>query len=212
MLEDLFNIIKQAGQNTVVNNPDVPNEHNQGVLADAAHTITSGFQNVIAGGGLQSILDLFKGRSGTQNQSGSSGLINNPIVSMMIGHFMSKLVNKFRMAPAKASQVASQIIPGSINNLAQQVNDPNNEKVTMDGLVNAVIGGGKQGEENATARNSSLQDIIDSFTGNSTNQGAGLDVGDLISSFTRKAQNNLENKDQHSGGGIMDKIRGFFGI
>jgi len=211
MLDELFNIIKQAGQNSVVSNPDVPNEKNQEVMADAAHTITSGFQNIIAGGGLQNILDLFKGGSNTSNQSSTGGLLKNPIVSMMIGHFISKLVNKFNLSPNKASAVANQIIPGSINDLVQQVNDPNNENVTMDRLVNSVIGVGKQGEENTSNSSSSLQDILDNLTGNSSGKSGGFDIGSLISSFTQKAQNNLDSKGQQSGGGIMDMIRGFFG-
>lgn len=60
MLDQLFNIVKQFGQDTVVNNPEVPNEQNQEVMADATKTIASGFQNIMAGGGFQNILDLFK--------------------------------------------------------------------------------------------------------------------------------------------------------
>ncbi|MBM3415135.1 MAG: hypothetical protein FJY20_01550 [Bacteroidetes bacterium] len=61
MLDQLFNIVKQFGQDTVVNNPEVPNEYNPEIMADATKTIASGFQNVRAGGGFQNILDLFKG-------------------------------------------------------------------------------------------------------------------------------------------------------
>ena len=53
--------MKHFGQKIVIENPDVPNEQNEEVMAEATKTIGSGFQNVMAGGGFQNILDLFKG-------------------------------------------------------------------------------------------------------------------------------------------------------
>ena len=61
MLDQLFNLVKQFGQDTVIENPEIPNEQNEEVIADATKTIGSGFQNMMAGGGFESILDLFKG-------------------------------------------------------------------------------------------------------------------------------------------------------
>src|SRR5688572_9131756 len=149
MLDQLFNIVKQFGQQSVVDNPEIPNEHNQEVLAEATNTIAGGFQNVIAGGGLQNILDLFKKGGNNKTASGGlGGLLKNPIVTMMVGYFISKLVNKFKMNPSSASNVASNLIPASINNLIEQTNDPNNEKVTMDGVVNSVIGKEQQEAQN----------------------------------------------------------------
>ena len=209
MLEQIFNIVKQLGQKSVVDNPEVPNEHNQEVLAEATNTIAGGFQNVIAGGGLQNVLDLFK-RGGNNNKTASGGLgglLKNPIVTMMVGYFISKLVNKFKMNPSSASNVASNLIPGSINNLIEQTNDPANEKVTMDGVVNSVIGKEQQEAQNA----SPLQDLLDKFMGggdNGSNGNGGFNLQDLIGNFTQKARNNIGNKQQ-GGGGLMDMIQGF---
>ena len=209
MLEQIFNIVKQLGQKSVVDNPEVPNEHNQEVLAEATNTIAGGFQNVIAGGGLQNVLDLFK-RGGNNNKTASGGLgglLKNPIVTMMVGYFISKLVNKFKMNPSSASNVASNLIPGSINNLIEQTNDPANEKVTMDGVVNSVIGKEQQEDQNS----SPLQDLLDKFMGggdNGSNGNGGFNLQDLIGNFTQKARNNIGNKQQ-GGGGLMDMIQGF---
>ena len=40
MLEELFNLVKGASTETVVNNPDVPNEHNNAVIAEATNTVS----------------------------------------------------------------------------------------------------------------------------------------------------------------------------
>lgn len=218
MLDQLFNIVKQFGQDAVVKNPEVPNEFNKDVMADATGTITNGFQNMIAGGGFQDILDLFKGGGNSNNSGGGiGGLLKNPIVTMMIGHFISKLVGKYKMSPSAASNVANDLIPSSINNLIQQTKDPNNENVTMDKLINSIIGkGGQQEEKNAGNGGSPLQDLLDNFTGGGNNGGpgnggdGGFDIQDIIGSLTKKAQNNLQDKQQGGGDGLMDMIKGFF--
>ena len=78
MLEQISELVKQFGQDTVVNNPDVPNEENNAVLAEATNTITRGMQNMLAGGGLQDIISMFTGgRDGSQlsSQDGITGLL-----------------------------------------------------------------------------------------------------------------------------------------
>lgn len=216
MLDQLFNIVKQFGQETVVNNPDVPNEFNQEVMADATQTIAGGFKNIVAGGGLQNILDLFKG-GGTSNAAGGgiAGLMKNPIVSMMVGYFISKLVRKYSMSPSVASDVANKLIPSSLNGLIEQTKDPNNPNLNMDGFIGSLIGSGateapEQQEEKGGS--SPLQDLIEKFTGggngSSTSGGGGFDLQDIISKFTQKSQNSFQNEGG-GGGGLMDLIKGF---
>jgi len=52
MLDQLFNLVKQFGQDTVVNNPEVPNEYNEEIMEDANSTIRRGFQNIMDGSGV----------------------------------------------------------------------------------------------------------------------------------------------------------------
>lgn len=215
MLEQLLNIVKQFGQESVVNNPEVPNEDNQNVLADASKTITNGFQNILAGGGFQNLLDLFKGggqQPGSSSGGGIGNLLKNPIVTMMIGYFISKLVNKYKISPSSASNIANSLIPNTLNGLIQQVNDPNNPDATLDNLVGSLTDGGEGTQE--SGRSSQLQDILDSFTGNNgeNNSGSGFNLQDIISSLAGKAQQNFENREsgEGKGGGLMDMIKGFF--
>ncbi len=204
MLDELFKIVKQFGTDSVVNNPAIPNEQNQEVMADATKTIASGFQNIVAGGGLENILDLFKG--GGSGGGNAAGLLKNPIVTMMVGYFISKLVSKYKMSPAAASQVANNLIPNSVSDLIRQTNDPGNEKATLDNLIGSLTGG-TAGQEN---NGSPLQDLLDQFTGGNTGvgTGGGFDLQGIINGLTQKARNNFQNQ-QEGGGGLMDLIRGF---
>jgi hypothetical protein len=213
MLDQLFNIVKQFGQETVVNNPDVPNEYNQEVMADATQTIAGGFKNIVAGGGFQNILDLFKGGGGSNTDGGGGGiggLMKNPIVSMMIGHLISKLVGKYSMSPSIASNVANTLIPKSLNSLIEQTKDPNNPNIDMDGFIGSLIGSaGTQEKQEEKGGGSPLQDLLEKFTGGNSNTGGGggFDLQDIIGKLTQKSQNSFE---EGKGGGLMDMIKGFF--
>ena len=104
-MEQIAALVKHFGQDTVVNNPDISNAVNNDVLAEATQTISGGMQNMLAGGGLQDIISMFTG--GGINQSGSQkngidGILKNPVVMMMVGHFVSKLISKFKMSPRKS--------------------------------------------------------------------------------------------------------------
>lgn len=218
MLDKIFDIVRQFGQDSVVNNPEVPNEHNEEVMADATKTIASGFQNVMAGGGFQNILDLFKGggNSGAGSGGGIGSLLKNPMVTMMIGYFISKLVSKYRMSPSAASSVANSLIPNSLNGLIGQTNDPNNAGFTLDGLIGSLTGGGQQAAEsnNDSGGGFSLQGLLEQFTGGgnsggSSSGGGGFDIQDIIGNLTQKAQNSFQDQQSGGGGGLMDLIRGF---
>ena len=209
MLDQLFNIVRNIGQDTVVKNPEVPNEKNEAVMAEATNTIASGFQNILAGGGFRNILDLFKGRKTNNSSSGGiGGLLKNPIVTMMVGYLISKLVSKHNIKPAAASNLAQQLIPGSLNTLINDTNDPDNKQTTLDRLINSLIG--KNGSNGNDVENSPLQDILDKENDQpgevENNNGSFLQ--DLIGNLTHKAQNNIGETRREGRGGIMDMLKG----
>jgi len=217
MLEQISQLVKQYGKEAVIDNPDIPNEENNAVLAEATSTITGGKQNMLAGGGLQDIISMFTGGAGNsqgKQTGGIGGLIKNPMVSMMIGHLVSKLVGKFNMSPGQASQVANNLIPNVLNGLVTKTadNDPSNDAFDLNDLIGSLTGG-----NTATANAGggfNFQGLIEQFTGgrnggsNGGNAG-GFDLQDIISQVTRGAQQNQEQQAK-GGGAITDLIKGFF--
>ncbi|MCX8020868.1 MAG: hypothetical protein N2747_10280 [Chitinophagaceae bacterium] len=187
----------------MVENPDVPNEYNQEIMADTTKTIASGFQNILAGGGLQNILELFKGAKGGSS-SGIGNLLKNLIVVMMVGYFISKLVNKYRLSPSSATNIANNLIPNAIHALAQNIFDPSNPNATVDRLVNSLTGA----ENSApSAENQSgvgiLQNLLESFTGGDGNSGG---LQDLIGNIAEKARSSFQSGQA---GGLMELIKSF---
>ena len=204
MLDNLFDMVKGLAGDAVIKNQEVPNEHNDDVIAEATNTVAGGLQNMVAGGGLQSILSLFGGGGGQQK----AGIMNNPIVSMMIGHFANKLMSKFGLGSSQASGVAANLIPSVLSNLISKTNDPSDNGFSLDSLLNSLTGGKStqvaQQQQAAGNNGFSFQNLISQFTGGQ--QGGGGGLMDIVSQIAGGAQN--QQKEQ-GGGGLMDMIKGF---
>ena len=210
MLDKLFDLVKQFGQETVVKNPEVPNEYNDDIMADATKTIGSGFQNVMAGGGFQNILDLFKGGGNKSGKGGIGGLLKNPIVTMMVGYFISKLVGKYKMSPAAASNVSNKLIPNVLNGLVSRTasTDPEDDGFDFNDLIGSLTGG-KVATSESNSGGFNFQGLLNRFLsgGGNAEEGNG-DLQDIVSQVTRGAQQN-QGEQAGKGGGLMDLIRGF---
>jgi hypothetical protein len=199
MLENLFNLVKEFSGDTVVNNPNVPNQHNEAVMAEATHTIAGGLQNMAAGGGLQSIMQLFQGGGD------KSSLMSNPIVSMMAGHLMKKLVGNFGLNGQQASGVASSLIPNVLSNLIQRTNDSGNNSFDLNGILQSLTGGQTQQQQGGGGLD--IQSLVKQFTGGGGGNAGGGGLQDIIGQFTNRAQQNIQ--PAAGGGGLMDLIKGF---
>ncbi|MGJ7030733.1 hypothetical protein [Niabella hirudinis] len=201
MLDQILNLVKQYGQQSVVDNPGVPNEYNNQVMAEAASTITNGFQNMASGGGLQSILSLF---TGGQNQGNSGGILSNPIVSMMIGHLANRLVSNMNLNPATANSIANNIIPNVINSMVSKTasNEPQDSGFNLNNLIGSLTGGGS----NTAAGGFDFQGLLNQVSGGQGAAGS-VNIGDIISQVTQSAQ---QHQQSQQSGGLAGLISGFF--
>src|SRR5215213_1665084 len=159
MLKELFDLVKGHARETVVNNPDVPNEKNEEVVAEATNTVASGLRNVVAGGGVQSLLGLF-GSGGGNKKS----LLGNPIVSMMMGHFAGKLMNKFNMNNTQANRLSGNLIPDVLGSLINKTNDPNDSGFSLEKLLGSITGNKGSGQNTGGG----IGDLLKQFGGGGT--------------------------------------------
>ena len=168
MLKELFDLVKGEATETVINNPDVPNQYNNDVVAEATNTVASGLRNVVAGGGVQNVLSMFGGNTNKKS------LLSNPIVSMMMGHFASKLMNKFRMGPSQANNLSGNLIPNVLGTLINKTNDPNDSAFSLEKLL-ASITGGRSNE--VASQSGGIGALLNQFNGNGHSNGGGfLDI------------------------------------
>ncbi|MES1218091.1 MAG: hypothetical protein ABUT20_21470 [Bacteroidota bacterium] len=215
MFEQISNLVKEFGQQSVVENPAIPNDQNNAVLAEATHTITGGMQNMLAGGGLQDILSLFTG-GGNNNQSNSqsggiSGLLNNPAVASMVSNFVSSLMNKFNMSHAQATSVSNSLIPNVLNGLITRTTstDPANSAFDLNSLIGSLTGGNVATKQSGGGFD--FQGLLNQFTSGGGNAGGGgFNLDNIINEVTQGAQQHQQQQQAKSGGGIEDMIKGFF--
>lgn len=204
MLKQLFDLVKESSNESVINNPDIPNEKNDEVVAEATNTVASGLRNMVAGGGLQNVLSMF----GNKGQSGG-GLLSNPLVNMMIGHFAGKLMSKFNIGGRQANNVSSSLIPNVLGNLINKTNDPSDNGFSLEKLLKSITGGKSdevvQEEQSKGNSGFNFRDILSQFGGGEGKQ-AGGGLMDIVSKMAGGAQN---QQARNGGGGLMDLIKGF---
>jgi len=204
MLENLFNLIKEQGQEAVIDNPAVPNEQNHAVLASATSSVAEGLQGVLAGGGLSDIMSMFGGtHNSAASGSGLSGLLNNPIVGNIISSFTNKLTNQHGIAPDQASSIAGSLIPGVISKLITRTQDPNDSGFDMNNIIGSLTGGAHGGGFD-------LQGLLGKFggAGLDTDGDGKVELSDIISKVTSGAK---QQQSGAGGGGLMDMIKGLMG-
>ena len=194
MLKELFDLVKGEATETVINNPDVPNQYNNDVVAEATNTVASGLRNLVAGGGTQNVLSLFGGNTNKKS------LLSNPIVSMMMGHFASKLINKFNMNTNHANNLSGNLIPNVLGTLINKSNDPNDSAFSLEKLL-ASITGGRSNE--VTSQGGGIGGLLNQFNGGSQSNGGGL--LDVVKTLAGGAQ----EQQQRNGGSLLDLIKGF---
>jgi hypothetical protein len=196
MLKELFELVKGQATETVINNPAVPNEHNDEVMAEATNTVASGLRNIVAGGGVQSLLGLFTG--GNDKKS----LLSNPIVSMMMGHFAGKLMNKFNMNNVQANSLSGSLIPGVLGSLISKTNDPNEQGFSLEKLLGSITGNKTGLGLDQGTGGGGLQDLLSQLTAGGAMGGGG--IMDIVKTIAGGAQ-----QQQQANGGLLDLIKGF---
>jgi len=213
MLENLLNLVREYAQDNVVDNPGVPNEQNDEVVAEATHAVAGGLQDAIANGQGEEVMALFQSQSAAQ-------VMSSPVAQNIQGGFLDNITSKLGINKNVAIGLASTLIPIVISKLVKRTNDPSNSSFDIGSIISSLTGGNGNaggggignlisqftGGGNGNTGGGGIGDLISQFTGGGNNGGGG--IGDLISQFTGGAQ---QQQQQQGAGGLMDMIKGFMG-
>jgi uncharacterized protein YidB (DUF937 family) len=134
MLENLQNLIRQHASDAIINNPAIPNEKNEEVVADASSSIVSGLKTAVANGNTDSLISLFN--------NGSEAASTSPVARNIQDGFVHNLMQKFGLDQGKASGIASSLIPIVLQKLVHKTNDPNDNSFDLGGIIGSLTGGG----------------------------------------------------------------------
>ena len=172
MFEQLTQLVQQYGNDAVVNNNDIPNEHNEAVMNEAGGSILSGLKDMVAGGNVEGLAGLLSGKSPID--------MNNPVVKELSEKVSGNLGSKFGISPEAAGGVAQGLIPQVLGGLVNKAQDPNQPGFNVSDLIGAISGGNSSG----------LMDAVSKYGGS-----LGLDqdgdgqvgISDAISAVTKKS-------------------------
>lgn len=133
MFEQLMQMIQQGGQQSVVENTEVPNEYNDAVLNEAHQSITSGLQGLASSGQLDSLMQ----ESGNDPQQ----MAANPAVQNISNNFMGSIMEKFGLSKGTAATIAASIIPSVLGKIMNKGGSSSNGGFDLGGLISSITGG-----------------------------------------------------------------------
>ncbi len=207
MLEQLFSLIQQEGQNDIINNNNIPNAQNKQAVGIATESVYSGLQNVLASGGLDQVMGLFSGNAAV-NES-------NPVVGGIMNQFVGSIMDKLGIESSAAKSIAMSLIPMVLGKLVNNTNDANNNQFDINNILGTLIGGNTN--QGAGVQLPNRNQSID-FSGllSKVSQGGGMDMDgdgdvdmqDIMAAVSGAAGSMQQNQQQQSGGGIMDLLGG----
>ena len=203
MFDQLMNLVKQYSGDAVINNPDVPNEHNDAVISTAGNSIMDTLKGMMSGGGASDVLNLF-------SQNNNQDIANHPVTQNVSSNLITTLMNKFGLDSNKAGGIAGSLIPMVMNQLVHKTNDSNDSSFNLRGILSSLGGNGAGGMD--------IGSLVSKFGGNALdkNHDGQVNMADLTAAFS--GNNNTESTDpkndqntEEKGGGIIDSIKGLFG-
>jgi hypothetical protein len=133
MFEQLSNLVRQFGGEAVVNNPAVPNEHNESVMSEASSSIMDGLKNMVSNGNISDLAGMFQGTNASDT--------SNPVVQNLIEQVSGNLGSKFGLSTEASTGVANNLIPQVLGGLVNKAKDPNDSSFNVSDIVDSISGG-----------------------------------------------------------------------
>ncbi|KQS30650.1 hypothetical protein ASG33_09660 [Dyadobacter sp. Leaf189] len=173
MFDELFKIIQQSGQQAVVDNDQVPNEHNEDVLREAHTAVVNGLGNVQASGKVDGLVNSV--------QSGSAQ--SNPAVQQISNNFMGSIMQKFGINASTASSIAAAVIPMVISKvIAGRGAQGGAGGFDLGGLLGGLTGGASTGGNQNSGLGGQISSIGSKF-GLDKDKDGDVDLNDLKKMF-----------------------------
>jgi hypothetical protein len=202
MFEQLLDLVKGHSQEAIVNNPDVPNEHNEAVQQEATSSIMSTLQGMLGSGGngTAQVLNLF-----SQNNAGAD-ISSHPVAQSMSSNLVSSLMSKFGIGGNQAGGIASMLLPMVLSKLVGGASNSNASGggLNIQSIFNSLSGGRTGGMD--------IGSLVSQFGGNALdkNHDGHVDLSDLTAAFAGGGEQQQQHQ-QSGGGGILDALSGLLG-
>ncbi|TAH26869.1 MAG: hypothetical protein EAZ07_03055 [Cytophagales bacterium] len=163
MLDQLLNLVKENAGDTIINNPSIPNQHNDEAISLASSSIFDALKGQVSNGGIGNLIGMFSG--------GGTSIDSNQLVSGLVSNLSGQYAQKFGISPETANNVASSLITTVIGKFINKTNDPSDSSFDLNNILGSLTGKGS----------SDIAGMIGQFTGNGQSQTSGANnLGGII--------------------------------
>ncbi|WP_316835709.1 hypothetical protein [Pedobacter nutrimenti] len=129
MLENLKQLVTESAQDAIVNNSEVPNEHNEAAIQAASGSIFDTLKDQLSSGNIGSLIDAFKG----------GNVANSDVAQQATSSFTDKLAG-LGINAESAKNIASSLIPGILDKFVSKTNDPNDSSFDIKDVLSKISG------------------------------------------------------------------------
>jgi uncharacterized protein YidB (DUF937 family) len=157
MFSQLLQLVEQHASDLIVNNPAIPDQHNNAAIQSVTQQIFNQLQSHASSGNLQQIIALFQ-------SGGGNSLSSHPIVASMITSVTGNFSSQYGVSQSNAQNIASSLLPTVMNQLISQTNNPSNNNFTLSSVMQSVSG------NNSLDMNS----LLNQFTNNPNSNSSGF--------------------------------------
>lgn len=191
MLEQVLQgLIGQVGQQAVVQNNEVPNQYNQGVMDTVMSGLMGGLSNEAQQpGGMGQLMSLFGGGAAPS----SNALMGNSMISGIAQNIIGNLMQRFGLSNSAASGVVASMLPMVLSQLISKTNDSNDSSIDLNGVFGGLTGGKTDGLDLSSLLSGGQAALADGK----------LDLNDLINLV-----GNQGSSASKGGGGLMGGLLG----
>jgi hypothetical protein len=167
-----MDLVRKHTGTAVNDNPAIPNDKNEVVTEQAGNSIVDTLKNALGSGRIADVLGYFK----------KGGNDPDDIVNEATSNYSQDLQSKHGLDEAQAREVAGQVVPQTMNELAAKTADPNDKGFNIQDIFNKLSGGKTSGFN--------MEKAMNKFTGGKFDKdGDGdVDLQDLKSVFCSQAE------------------------
>ena len=131
MFDELLKLVKENAGDSIINNPAIPNQHNDAAINTATSGIVDQLKKAMANGGASNLTSLFEGKD----------VNNNPIVNGINSNVANDLMKKFGIDASTANGIVQKLIPVVMSKFVKKTNDPNDSSFDLKGIIGSLTGG-----------------------------------------------------------------------
>lgn len=132
MLDELFKLVAGESQQQIIENPGIPNDHNEAAIQTTTDSIFETLKLQVASGNGAEVLNLLGGKTGVQG---------NPLVGNLTDSVTSGLMQNLGIESPIAKQVAASLVPVVLAKLVQRTNDPADNAFDINSIFGSLTGG-----------------------------------------------------------------------